>query len=182
MQVDLDVGLSKQTGGEIGLVKGHFYAVIAESLEHIEVPFKPSDDWVRLTPDMEIRLRDPECTEERFRFGTYRRPQGGASMRTLPVQNNWPSRVVVARELIGEDGKPIYHSYGIQRLPAHLFRGTSGSGSDCLIKSIRFVIAVNPTHREIPFVLENIPLSEPSNLLNPGGPGAHMEIAHCGTF
>jgi len=29
------------------------------------------------------------------------------------------------------------------------------------IKKIRFVIAVNPTHREIPFVLENIPLPKP---------------------
>jgi hypothetical protein len=161
MQVKLDVGVSKRGGGEIGRVKGHFYALVAESLEYVEVPFKPSDDWARLTPDMEIRLRDPECTGERYRFGTYRRPHEGASIRTLPVQNNWPGRVVVARELIGEDGKPIYHSHGIIRLPAPLFRGGSGSGSDCLIKSIRFVIAVNPTHHEIPFVLEHIPLPKP---------------------
>jgi hypothetical protein len=161
MQVKLDVGVIKRGSGEIGRVKGHFYALVAESLEYVEVPFKPSDDWTRLTPDMEIRLRDPQCTEKKFRFGTYRRPHEGASIRTLPVQNNWPDRVVVARELLGEDGKPIYHGSGTQRLPTPLFRGTSGSGSDCMIKSIRYVIAVNPTHHEIPFVLEHIPLPKP---------------------
>jgi len=161
MQINLDVGLSKQKGGEIGRVKGRFFALVAESLEYVEIPFKPSDDWVRLTPDMEIRLRDAQCTEKRFLFSTNRRPQGGASMRTLPVQDYWPGRVVAARELIGEDGKPISHSFGIQRLPARLLEGTNGGGPDCLIKSIRFLIAVNPAHHEIPFVLEHIPLPRP---------------------
>jgi hypothetical protein len=161
MQISLDVGLSKQDGGEIGRVKGHFYALVAESLEYVELPFKPSNDWVRLTPDMEIRLRDAQCTERSFLFRTNRRSSGGASIRTLSVQDYLPGRVVAARELIGEDGKPISHSFGIQRLPAHLLEGTNGGGSDCLIKSIRFVIAVNPTHHEIPFVLEHIPLPRP---------------------
>lgn len=161
MQIGLDVGLSKQGGGEIGRVKGRFYALVAESLEHVELPFKPSDDWVRLTPNMEIRLRDTQCTEKRFSFHTNRRPAGGTSMRTISTHDYLPGRVVAARELIGEDGKPISHPFGIQRLPAHLLEGTNGSGSDCLIKSIRFVIAVNPTHHEIPFVLEHIPLPRP---------------------
>ena len=161
MQIGLDVGLSKRGGGEIGRVKGHFYALVAESLEHVELPFKPSDNWVRLTPYMEIRLREAQCTEKRFSFYTNRRPQGGASMRTMSTQDYLPGRVVAARELIGENGKPISHSFGIQRLPAHLLEGTNGGGSDCLIKSIRFVIAVNPTHHEIPFVLEHIPLPKP---------------------
>jgi len=99
MQIGLDIGLSKQGGGEIGRVKGHFYALVAESLEHVELPFKPSDDWVRLTPDMEIRLRDAQCTERKFLFHTSRRPAGGASIRTLPVQDYFPGRVVAARDL-----------------------------------------------------------------------------------
>ena len=161
MQIKLDAGLSRQDGGEIGRVKGHFYALVAESVEYVEIPFKPSDEWVRLTPGMEIRLRDAQCTEKRFLFRTNRRPAGGASIRTMSVQDYFPERVVAARELIGEDGKPISHPLGIQRLPAHLLEGTNGGGSDCLIKSIRFVIAVNPTHYEIPFVLEHIPLPRP---------------------
>jgi hypothetical protein len=161
MQIGLDVGLSKRGGGDIGRVKGHFYALVAESLEYVELPFKKSDDWVRLTPNMEIRLQDAQCTEGKFRFSTNRRPAGGASMRTLSVHDYLPSRIVAERILIGKDGKPISHQFGIQRLPAHLLEGTNGSGSDCLIKSIRFVIAVNPKHYKIPFVLEHIPLPRP---------------------
>jgi hypothetical protein len=161
MQIELDVGLSKRGGGEIGRAKGYFYALVAESLEHVELPFKQSDDWVRLTPDMEIRLHDAQCTERKFRFSTNRRPAGSASIRTMSVHDYLPSRIVAARKLIGKDGKPISHRFGIQRLPAHLLEGTNGSGSDCLIKSIRFVIAVNPKHHKIPFVLEHIPLPRP---------------------
>ena len=161
VQIDLDVGLAKQGGGEIGRVKGYFYALVAESLEHVEVPFKPSDYWVRLTPNMEIRLRDAQCTERKFSFSTNRRPAGSVSMRTLSVQDYLPGRIVAARILIGADGKPISHPFGIQRLPAHLLEGTNGGGPDCLIKSIRFVIAVNPAHYKIPFVLEHIPLPKP---------------------
>jgi hypothetical protein len=161
MQKGLDVGLSRRGGGEIGRVKGHFYALVAESFEYVELPFKQSDDWMRLTPDMEIRLHDAQCTERKFRFSTNRRPAGSVSMRTLSVHDYLPSRIVAARILIGEDGKPISHQFGIQRLPANLLEGTNGSGSDCLIKSIRFVIAVNPKHHKIPFVFEHIPLPRP---------------------
>jgi hypothetical protein len=162
MQIKLDVGVSKRGGGEIGRVKGHFYALVAESLEYVEIPFKPSDDWVRLTPDLEIQLHRTQCTERKFTFGISKRPGGTASMRTMPVQEYLPGRVVAARELIGEDGKPISHGSGIQRLPERLLQGTNGGGFyDCRIKSVRFVIAVNPTHHEIPFVLEHIPLPKP---------------------
>ena len=161
MQINLDVGLSKRGGGEIGRVKGHFYALMAQSLEHVEVPFKPSDDWVRLTPDMEIQLKEAQCTERSFRFSIKKRLEGGGSIGNLTVQDYLPGRVVVARQFIGEDGEPTEHFSGIRRLPASVTGSGSGGGSNCLIKSIRFVIAVNPTHHEIPFLLENIPLPKP---------------------
>lgn len=157
MHVHLDVGLSKQAGGRIGRVKGYFYALAAESLEQVDVPFKPSDDWVRLTPDMEIRLKEAQCTDSSFRFNIEVEPK--ERYRPLSVQDYLPSRIVVARKFIGEDGKPTQHFAGFRNPPAHV--GGSGGGSDSRIKSIRFVIAVNPTHREIPFVLEDIPLPKP---------------------
>ncbi|MBL7186361.1 MAG: hypothetical protein ISS70_08540 [Phycisphaerae bacterium] len=124
--------------------------------------FKQSDDWVRLTPDMEIRLKEAQCTESSFRFDIDSRPEeGGASMRPLSVQDYLPRRVVVARQFIGEDGKLSNHFSGLRRLPAHVTGSGSGGGSNCQIKTIRFVIAVNPTHHEIPLVLEHIPLPRP---------------------
>lgn len=159
MDIHLDVGLSKQAGGRIGRIKGYFYALVAESLEYVDVPFKPSDDWVRLTPDMEIRLKEAQCTDSSFRFNIEVEPK--ERYRPLSVQDYLPSRIVVARKFIGEDGKPTRHFSGFPNLPAHVGGSGSGGGSDSRIKSIRFVIAVNPTHREIPFVLEDIPLPKP---------------------
>jgi len=54
LRVRLDGGLGKRISGEFGL-KGHFYALIAESLEYVELPFEPNDNWVSITSNVEIR-------------------------------------------------------------------------------------------------------------------------------
>lgn len=160
MQIQLDAGLRERTGGEIGRAKGHFYALMAESLEHVEVPFEPNDNWVRLTPDVEIQVREARCTGSSYRFKIETQPRGGASMRPLSVEDSVPSRIVIDRQLIGADGKPTREFSGYRRLPASV--GGSGSGSRIgRIEKIRFVIAVNPTHYKIPFELEHIPLPKP---------------------
>ncbi|MHC4118825.1 MAG: hypothetical protein ACYSWO_15095 [Planctomycetota bacterium] len=161
MQIDLDVDLSKRAEGKIGRVRGHFYALVAESYENVDVPFKPSDKWVRLTRDMEIQLKEARCTETGFHFNIKARPEGGNSMQPLSVEDYLPNRIVVARQFIAEDGKPTEHFRGVRRLPAHIIGGGAASGSETQIKSVRFVIAVNPTHQEIPFAFENIPLPKP---------------------
>jgi hypothetical protein len=161
MQLQLKVGSNKEPEGGISLVKGHFRALVAESLEYVEVPFKPSEDWVRLTPDLEIQLHHTQCTERQFGFSIRTRPHEAASMRKVSVQDYLPDRIVVARELIVKDGKRSQHPLGIQRLPDDILRGINAAGRDCLIESIRFLIAVNPRHRKIPFVLEDIPSPKP---------------------
>ena len=61
MQIDLSVGLGEQSSGKIGRVKGYFYALVAESFEYVDVPFKSSDKWIRLTPDVEVQICDAWC-------------------------------------------------------------------------------------------------------------------------
>ena len=43
LQFDLDLGLLDASGGEIRNLKGYYYALVAESVEHVEVPFEPND-------------------------------------------------------------------------------------------------------------------------------------------
>ncbi len=160
MDIQLDVGLSKQAEGKISRIKGYFYALVPESFENVEVPFKPSNDWVRLTEDTEIRLKEAQSNDSSFRFDIEVRPEN-RRYEPVSVQNFLPGRLVVGREFINQDGKVTQHFSGIRHLPEHVGGSGSGGGSDCRIKSIRFVIAVNPRHCEIPFVLENIPLPRP---------------------
>ena len=160
--VQLNLGLHEGGDRTIGYVKGHFRALVAESLEYVEIPFKLGEDWVRLTPALEIKLFDTECTEKDFGFSIRRRPHDATSIRTMSFQDYFPNRIVVARELIVKDDKRSQHPLGIQRLPAHILQSLHARGSsDCLIKSIRFMIAVRPEHHKIPFVLEKLPSPMP---------------------
>ena len=80
----------------------------------------------------------------------------------LSVGDSLPRRIVVDRQFIGQDGKPIQHIIGTRRIPASVGGRGGGSGRDMgRVEKIRFVIAVNPAHYKIPFELEDIPLPRP---------------------
>jgi hypothetical protein len=163
MQIDLDAARCKQPDREIGRIKGYFYALVAESLEYVDVPFQPTAEWVRLTPDMEIRVSRASCQQSQYRLGVTERPESADSEPMFSVQTHLSDRLVVARYLLGPDDKPITHPLGIRGLPGPLNDRGEAAGGHGLdqIKKIRYVIAVNLTHRRIPFVLQNIPLPKP---------------------
>jgi hypothetical protein len=161
MHVQLDVGLCKRAGKEISLLEGYFYALMAESYEHIEVPFEPNDNWVPLTSDLEIQVREALNTESSYRFNIKERRLGRTHMNRLSVGNLIPERIVVARQFINSDGKPSLHHGGFRSIPAHVGGSGSAGGNVDRIEKIRFVIAINPIQYEVPFKLEHIPLPDP---------------------
>jgi hypothetical protein len=162
MILQLDTRTLDQAGGQLHQVKGYFHALVAESLENVDVPFEPNDQWVRLTPSLEIQLRQASCTVSSFQYRIETRPQNEYSA-PLRLGDPLPGRLVVARQLLGPDGKPR-DAYSGQPpwLPAHISGGMSGGGTDCQIKAIRFVIAVNPAHCRIPFEFQHVPLPDPN--------------------
>ncbi|UCF17199.1 MAG: hypothetical protein JSW59_07015, partial [Phycisphaerales bacterium] len=162
MQIELSVGTGEQSGEKISRVKGYFYALIAESFEYVDLPFKKSDKWIRLTPDVEVQILDAFADGSSYRLRTKGRPEGGGFRGMLSAESYMPARLVTSRQLIGPDGKPVRRHSPSRMLPFHIGGNSSGSGSSMgQIKKIRYVIAVNPAHYEIPFVLENIPLPKP---------------------
>ena len=83
-------------------------------------------------------------------------------MHRLTVGDFLPDRVVVAQQLIGQDGKPSRHHSGFRSIPAHVGGSGRGGGSNVgRIEKIRFVIALNPKQYKVPFKLEDIPLPNP---------------------
>jgi hypothetical protein len=164
LDMQLDIGLLEPFGGKIKNLKGYFYAITAESLEYIDVPFEPNNTWVRLTDDIEIRVNEARSTSlgsrTRCHFNIEERWAGGDRMNRLSVEDFLPQRIVTGRQFIGIDGKPTDRFRGFNRLPAHVGGGGSGGG-DTQIEKIRFVIAVNPSHHKVPFELKKIPLPRP---------------------
>jgi hypothetical protein len=162
MNLQLDARALDQAGGRLERVKGYFYALVAESLDNVDVPFEPNDQWVRLTPTLEIQLPQASCTASSFQYRLETRPQNQDS-RPLKPGDPLPSRLVVAQQLIRPDGKPRDRPFGPSPwVPAPVGGGMSGSGTDCQIKALRFVIAVNPAHCRIPFEVQRVPLPDPN--------------------
>jgi hypothetical protein len=157
MDIRLDMALLENNGQEIRCIKGHFHALAAESLDHVEVPFEPNDNWVPLTPDLEILVREATCAGSSYRYRIEASPQGSV-MRRLCVGDSLPGRFVLAQQLIGADGKPTHYGPGFPHLPAHVGGSGSGGGGNSQITAIRYVIAVNPRECKVPFQLEDIPL------------------------
>jgi hypothetical protein len=169
VQFELELGLLERSGGKIRNLKGYFYALMAESVEYVEVPFEPNEKWVKLTDDTSIQVREARSTvsgsRTRFNYEIEEdRPERGG-IPSLAVGEYLPEKMVMGRQLIKADGEPFDLDMGFHFLPAHV--GGSGSGSSSSsggpIKKIRFVIAVNPKHYKIPFELKNIPLPNPES-------------------
>ena len=152
LRVGLDAGLRERISGEIAL-KGHFYALTADSLEYVELPFETNDKWVRLTPDVEIRVRQARNEASMYRFDIEQRPEIVPHLAGVRIGDYLPNRLVVDRQFIAQisaAGAGGGHSTG--RI------GGKGSGIG-MAQKIRFIIAVNPAHQAIPFELGQIPLS-----------------------
>ncbi len=151
LQLELDGGLCKRVSGEIGL-KGHFYALLAESLEYVDLPFEPNDNWVSLTADVQIRVREARNEAKSYRFEIDQRPDNVRRVLGMRVGDPLPSRFVANREIVRQTSSTRAGSWGSSG-------GIAGSGSGSgRAEKIRYTIAVNPTHQKIPFELGNIPL------------------------
>ncbi|UCF85855.1 MAG: hypothetical protein JSV50_09550, partial [Desulfobacteraceae bacterium] len=68
MGTDLNVGLGEKAPEKISRIKGYFYALIAQSYEYVDLPFKKSDKWVRLTPDVEVQITDIRYIKEPVQY------------------------------------------------------------------------------------------------------------------
>ena len=169
LDMQLDIGLLGSSGGQITEIKGYYFALMAESVEYVEVPFEPNDNWIRLTDDLEIMVQEAECATTssriRYNYNIQERRTGDDRPYRLTVEDYLPERIVTDRHFVGADGKPIDRFMGISRLPGRVGGGGSGSRSDSRgvipIEKIRFVIAVNPSHYKVPFEFKNIPLPDP---------------------
>ena len=162
--VKLDGGLRERLGGEIGLLKGYYEALMAESIEYIDLPFKPDSNWVRLTEDVEIKVVQARNAPDVFHFDIEQRPEMVLSADRVVVGEPLPHRLVVGRQMITRAGSMAGGSGG-GRI------GGRGNGIG-RAEGIRYVIAVNPAPVRIPFEFHNVPVSTsaqatPPHTLNP---------------
>jgi Flp pilus assembly protein CpaB len=163
MRLELDSGLLGRESKKINHLKGYFYALIADSIEYIDIPFEPNETWVRLTPEVEIQVLEAESSESNYKFRIETRRDERAFRDISPYPgSHLPNRLPVKQELLNKHGNPFRGSYFPHQMLNTFIGGRgSGSGKDMnRIEKIRFAIAVNPSHHKIPFELKDIPLPE----------------------
>lgn len=160
MTFEIDPRLLGPDYKKINHVEGHFYVLMAESIEHIEIPFEPNKKWVRLSPDLEIQVLEAQSTKSRYSYHIEAR-RGERSLKRFSAESDLPSRFVARQQFLGPDGKTTRRHWS-RTLPPMVGGTGSGSGGNVgPIEKIRFVIAVDPSHHKIPFELEDIPLPVP---------------------
>lgn len=158
LRIELDPQLIRQEQEEIGSIKGYFHALSAKSLKHVKVLFKSSDNWVRLTSDVEIQVSKVWRTGSTTLFEIKQRGQRERCVSRLCLTDQLPGEFVVDSQFIKPDGQPYYpRNRPTQQLPTGI-GGSLSIGSGIQIEKIDYLIAVGPDHYKIPFEIEHIPL------------------------
>ncbi len=149
-----------QAGSELRRVKGCFYALIAASVEQVDVPLETTGSWVPLTRGREVRLEDASYGGPKYDFYIETRPAENRFADRLSAGAPLPDWLVAGLQVVSPDGKAT--PCGERRLlPRGICANIAGHLPPGGIKAIRFLIAVHPTPCQIPFEFQHIPLPNP---------------------
>lgn len=150
------------------------YALVADTYETVDVPFKATADWIESVPGLEILVEQASVGEKCYQYrikARYNQSQVWYQLGGFfsPRQNQvLPGRVLLEMQIVDAEGKPVNQSGGSFSSSSS---GT-GSGDQMLTTStgigscstcgsaalIRYRFALKPYEREAHFILENVPL------------------------
>ena len=166
-RLELPGGLREQIEGQIGLLRGRYEALMAESIQYINIPFRSDDKWIRLTDDVEIKIVKARNVNNMYYYEILQRPESVLTAEMVHVGEPLPSKLVVGRQTI------MHNSWRVSAEGRSGPSVISGKGNGIgRAEGIRYVIAVNTDHATIPFELQEIPVSAhektiPPRTLNP---------------
>ena len=180
VSVSFCLDLSQRPLSSLSLFQWCAYALYAEDVLEVDVPFEESEDGVEVAPGLRIRVikARPECcyyaywTEVKYASGTVQ----ALDVRLSPSEPV-ADYLVIRTLLLDTEGNPIRESDD-DRISSAIWSehvdstswGTAKCGGRLLmsmteaeIGSIRHVIVVHPYEVEVPFVLTDLPLPSPWN-------------------
>ena len=150
------------------------YALVAETYEVVDVPFKVTQDWIQVVPGLEILVEQATAEGNKYQYNVRARFNvkqvdwllgGSVFMRE---GDELADRLMLEIQILNAQGKPVRSGSGA------FGSSSSGSGSgnqmtytmtgqgtceNCgAAATFRYRLAVNPYEQEVRFVLENIPV------------------------
>lgn len=167
-RMELDTSLHERLGNRIGLLKGYYEGLMAESFEYIDVPFRPNKNWVRLTEEVEIRVVDARNVPNAYYYNIEQYPEDAISAKRVAIGEQLPHKLVVGRQMIGRNHSIVSAGGSFTISGGGSGAGIGGKGEGIgSAETIRYIIAVNPAHVIIPVELRDIPLSVPADSTPP---------------
>ena len=156
-------------------VEWSMYALVPGEVKTIDVPFRPTADWVTLAPGLEIKVDSITAENGKYDYRLSMRyapkkvvwsSSGGAI--ALWTQDPTPEVILTKLDILDPQGKSILDQSG------GFSSGSSGSGSGDLMTgtahgsgscsicgtatTFRFTLILKPVQKELRFVLENVPV------------------------
>ena len=108
VQLGLDDETVQQIQEGIQRLEGAFYAIKAETLVHVDLPFEASESWTPLIEGIQIRIHTAKSDRESYH---YRIDQKGEDPYSTYVgkfnEKDLPKRIVVACKFLSEDDRMI---------------------------------------------------------------------------
>ncbi len=156
-------------------VEWSMYALVPGQIKTVDVPFRPTTDWVTLTPGLEIKVDSITAENGKFDYKL--------SIRYSPSKVAWaatgtgvalwtrdptPEVILTKLNILDPEGKSILDQSGgfgsgfSAGGSADLATGTAHGTGDCSIcgtaTMFRFTLVLKPVQKELRFVLENVPV------------------------
>ncbi len=178
VSVSFCVDPSQELPSSLSLFQWRAYAMYAEDVVEIDVPFEASDDWLEVAPGVQIRVTKATVECCGYTYWTEVRHAGGTvqafDARLSPAEQI-ADYLVMRTLLLDAEGNPIRATEDDRVSPAiwserveSTLLGTARCGgwlntffvTQTEVASIRHVIVVHPYEVKVPFGLTDIPLPD----------------------
>ncbi len=159
-------------------VEWSMYALVAGEVKTVDVPFRPTTDWLTLAPGLEIKVEKITADSNKYEYRLATRyshskvewATGGAI--ALWTQDPTPEVILTKLDVLDPQGKSIpdqgnggFSSSAGAGGSGDLMTGTASGSGNCDIcgtaTTFRFTLALKPAQQELRFTLENVPVPLP---------------------
>jgi len=157
-------------------VEWSMYALIPGETKTVDVPFRPTVDWVTLTPGLEIKVENITAENGKYDYRLsmrYSRSKvvwgtGGGAI-ALWTQDPTPEVIVTKLDILDPLGKSIpdqgggsFGSSSGGSGSGDVMIGTTNGHGNCsacgTATTFRFTLALKPQQQQLRFILENVPV------------------------
>ena len=157
-------------------VEWSMYALASTNIKTVDVPFRPTTDWLTLAPDLQIKVDSITADSGKYLYQistkySHSKVMWAATTGAAALWTQDPTPQVIVTKLdvldplgnsIQDQGSGAFGSGGGGSGTGDVWTGTYTGNGTCSIcgtaTTFRFTLALQPSQTELRFVLQNVPV------------------------